>query len=208
MEVWTDQLGLAHTWGDAADLFANADFNNFDKIKNAPENFPQLGDIIIWDHKFNTGAGHTGVATGQNTDVNKLDVFEQNDPLGSACHLKSYNYAYIIGWLRPKIPADPVAVPAPTPTPTPPSAGGVDAGSILMVTMIRGIYDGLVGDFPTDDETKYRVDQLNSVSNLKQVQDIVYEICSGDARFYAKWVAPTVAKAQGSLWDKIKALFT
>ena len=35
-------------------------------------------------------------------DVNNFDCFEQNDPLGSTPHIKRYNYAYVIGWLRPK----------------------------------------------------------------------------------------------------------
>ncbi len=104
IEVWTDYLGLPHTWGDADQLFANADPFYFDKIVNTPTAIPTTGDIIVWTSEFNGGVGHTGVATGKNTNAGFVEVFEQNDPLGSPCHIKLYNYAYIQGWIRPKLP--------------------------------------------------------------------------------------------------------
>ena len=99
--VWIDALSLPHVWGNAADLFANADEKFFDKILNTPEAIPQAGDIIVWSAKFNGTVGHTGIATGT-ADMNTLECFEQNDPLKSNCHLKVYKYSYVTGWLRPK----------------------------------------------------------------------------------------------------------
>jgi hypothetical protein len=104
IEVWTDFLGLPHTWGNADDLYNNADPAHFDKIKNTPTAIPQVGDIPVWEHEFNNGVGHTGVATGKNTNMGFFEAFEANDPLKSPCHIKVYNYAYVQGWLRPKLP--------------------------------------------------------------------------------------------------------
>ncbi len=98
--VWVDILGLPHIWGNACDLFANADEKFFEKILNTPDAIPQAGDIVIWSSKFNGTVGHTGLATGTG-NTNTFECFEQNDPLGSGCHLKTYNYNGVIGWLRP-----------------------------------------------------------------------------------------------------------
>lgn len=114
VEVFIRGNGLDQVWGDAKDLYANAPEDSFLKIPNTPTAIPQQGDIIIWSGDYNGGAGHTGIATGKG-DVNTFDCFEQNDPLGSACHVKTYNYAYVTGWLRFKVqPASTVAVPSDT----------------------------------------------------------------------------------------------
>ena len=101
--VWIDALGLPHVWGNACDLFANADEQFFDKILNTPDAIPQAGDIIVWSAKFNGTVGHTGIATGTG-DTKSFEAFVQNDPLGSNCHIKAYNNNYfaVTGWLRPK----------------------------------------------------------------------------------------------------------
>lgn len=100
--VWIEELGLPHVWGHAMDLFTNADENFFEKILNTPDAIPKAGDIIVWKKAFNGTFGHTGIATGTG-DLNTFECFEQNDPLGSNCHLKSYNYNNVTGWLRPKV---------------------------------------------------------------------------------------------------------
>lgn len=102
---YIDDLGLPHVWGDAKDLFANADEKFFEKILNTPDAIPQEGDIIVWPGKFNNGAGHTGIAmSGCTLDI--LKCFEQNDPIGSPCQEKDYfgnSYLIVTGWLRPII---------------------------------------------------------------------------------------------------------
>lgn len=100
VEVWTDSLLLPHTWGDADQLFNDADTNFFQKIVNTPDNIPQVGDIVVFSGDFNKGVGHCGISNGVG-DANAFQLFEQNDPLGSACHLATYNYQFVIGWLRP-----------------------------------------------------------------------------------------------------------
>jgi hypothetical protein len=98
--VWIESLNLPHVWGDAFDMFVNADEKFFEKILNTPEALPIAGDIIIWSKKFNGTVGHTGLCTGT-ANLDTFEAFEQNDPLGSNCHLKTYNYNFVYGWLRP-----------------------------------------------------------------------------------------------------------
>lgn len=100
--VWVDMLGLPHIWGHAKDLFTNADEKFFDKILNTPDAQAQTGDIIVWTNgKF----GHTAVCH-KPIDINTFEALSQNDPIGSNCHLVTYNYLNIIGWLRPKTTED------------------------------------------------------------------------------------------------------
>lgn len=101
IEVWTDNLGLVHTWGNAKDLPAAADRSVFDVILNTPTNAPLPGDILCFDGFYGAGDGHTGIVVSATTD--SATLFEQNDPEGSTPHLKTYSYAHAIGWLHPKI---------------------------------------------------------------------------------------------------------
>ena len=109
VEVYTDALNIPHTWGNATDLFNNADPTYFKKTVNNPNDlnqFPAKGDILVISGKFNPnpdgsdGDGHTGIvwtATGTN-----VTLFEANDPFGSAPHLQDYSeYPDVIGWLTP-----------------------------------------------------------------------------------------------------------
>lgn len=98
---WIQTLSLPTFYGHAKDLYSNAPNEYFAKILNTPEAIVQEGDIVVWGARYNGTYGHTGIAKGK-ADVNNFDCFEQNDPLGSKPHIKKYNYAYIIGWLRPK----------------------------------------------------------------------------------------------------------
>ena len=75
--------------------------NFYTSIPNTPDAIPQKGDIVVWAKSYNGFAGHTGVATGKG-DLNTFECFEQNDPTGTVCHLKVYNYNHVTGWLRLK----------------------------------------------------------------------------------------------------------
>lgn len=98
--VWVDVLSLPHIWGHAMDLFANADEKFFTKILNTIDALPEAGDIVVWSKKFNGTFGHTGIAT-KTGEQTVFECFEQNDPIGSNCHVKTYKYDNVIGWLRP-----------------------------------------------------------------------------------------------------------
>lgn len=69
----------------------------FDKIVNAPNNCPLRGDIIIWGTKIGP-AGHIGIVN--NANVNSLESFDANWPVGSNPHLVEHNYTGVLGWLR------------------------------------------------------------------------------------------------------------
>ena len=78
----------------------------FTQVSNGIFNAPLAGDIIVFKPGYNGGAGHTGVATGNNSFFS-FEMFEQNDPLGQPCQLRTYGYGYlqssgIYGWLHPK----------------------------------------------------------------------------------------------------------
>jgi hypothetical protein len=99
---WERRLGLPIVYGDAADTFANAPAESYDRIGNAEDNFPLPGDIIVWGTTWGGGYGHTGVV--RSADVNSFIAIEQNNPLGSAAHMVAHkNYAGVTGWLRPKV---------------------------------------------------------------------------------------------------------
>jgi len=101
--VWVKELGLPHIWGHAKDLLINADPKSYERIDNTPTAIPQAGDIIVWKKEFNSTYGHTAIATGTG-NINTFEVFEQNNPLGTSCRLHTYkNYAYVDGWLRPRV---------------------------------------------------------------------------------------------------------
>lgn len=97
VEVWTDLLGLPHTWGNAKDLPANADRKAYDVFTAGT---PQPGDIFCFDGFYGEGVGHTGIVA-QATPTT-VTLFQQNDPGGSIPHLKTYSYAHTVGWIHPK----------------------------------------------------------------------------------------------------------
>lgn len=77
----------------------------FTWITNTPTGVPAPGDIVVWNNKVGGGHGHTGVVVSANTKT--LDVFQQNDPMGSAAYTKRYNYTNVMGWLKFKQVAQP-----------------------------------------------------------------------------------------------------
>lgn len=101
VEVWTDSLGLPHTWGNAKDLLAYADLRSYKVTMNLPTNYPVPGDIIVWGETWGGGYGHTGIIV--TAAVMSFVAFEQNDPEGSPPHLKLYEYGGVLGWLHPLV---------------------------------------------------------------------------------------------------------
>jgi hypothetical protein len=106
-ELWMDDLGLntPHEYGNARDLLANANTNNFDIIYNTPTGFPLPGDIMVWGTSWGGGYGHTGVIV--TADINQFTCFEQNNPTGHAPQINGHtNYNGVLGWLHPKVAID------------------------------------------------------------------------------------------------------
>ena len=98
---------LRSVWGLPIVKWTNAvDFpekiTDCEFITNTPEGMPQPGDVVVFK-KYGSlygSPGHIGIIVS--ADVNKMQVFEQNYPTGSACRIGSHNYLGCRGWLRKK----------------------------------------------------------------------------------------------------------
>lgn len=84
----------------AYQLWTNYRSEDFYPIENTPEAVPELGDVIIWNKTPQMAWGH--VAIFKEGNVSKFLSFDQNWPVGSACHFQNHNYSNVRGWLRPK----------------------------------------------------------------------------------------------------------
>lgn len=78
----------------------------FTRINNTPLGVPQKGDIIIWGTGYGP-FGHVGVYYSGN--VMNFKSFDQNDPVGTKCHIQSHSYRGVLGWLRPKLQDKPIS---------------------------------------------------------------------------------------------------
>ena len=85
--------GAAKVW----DTY-NKDF--FTRISNGPVNYPNRGDIVIWNTKAGGGYGHIAIAMDAGSYT--FNSFDQNWPVGSRCHKQPHNYTNVLGWLTPK----------------------------------------------------------------------------------------------------------
>ena len=84
----------------AADIWNNFLKDYFDAIKNAPENFPLNGDVIIWNKNAGGGYGHVGMVFS--ATANAFKSFDQHWRLDNKSHIESHDYKNVLGWLRPK----------------------------------------------------------------------------------------------------------
>lgn len=94
-------------WTNAVDFPSKAG-DKYDYILNSPTGVPKKGDIIIWGKPYGKYvSGSTTVYAGHiaifiDGTVNKFNSFDQNEPVGSKCHIQSHTYTGILGWLRKK----------------------------------------------------------------------------------------------------------
>ncbi len=106
IKEWEKENGWSTTFGNAIDYSKGQ--AGWQWIKNTPTGVPPAGAAVVfqepmvWDSqsKIWVEYGHIALAyTGSNQKV--LVTFEQNDPLGSAAHIKDYNYINpkCLGWL-------------------------------------------------------------------------------------------------------------
>lgn len=93
-------IGGAPFTGGTADLIFNQPQDGFYiRTPNTPTNYPEKGDLVVFNWP------HVGICTGNNTNINTLELLEMNDPIGSDAHIKLYsNYDGVLGWLRPSNP--------------------------------------------------------------------------------------------------------
>jgi hypothetical protein len=109
VNVWCQWIGIELFPGDAGDF--EYDFHpDCEWIPNTPTNFPYPGDFPVWAKSRALPAGHVGVALW--ADKDQLHSFDQNWPLGSACHEQVHNYVGVAGWMHPRKLPRPPLVPA------------------------------------------------------------------------------------------------
>lgn len=117
---WDNQFGaqcmdlyrfyLKEVWQKAQTPLVTGAFQVFNSLENEYEKIkigiPKSGDVITWDEGYAKN-GHIAIVVS--ADSKKVTVFEQNNPIGSACKTASHSYNHTIGWFRP------VTVPVPLP---------------------------------------------------------------------------------------------
>lgn len=89
-------LGLPFFKGNAIDYWT--DIPGFQRITKTWYNYPKPGDVIVWNTNVNP-FGHIAIVNWVRTF--DFGAFEQNFPVGSACHYQEHNYKNVLGWLRP-----------------------------------------------------------------------------------------------------------
>lgn len=178
--LWMDNFNVPHLYGHAMDLYKNASTKDFIKIPNTPEAVVQKGDIVIWGKGYNGTFGHTGIATGTNTDANRFDCFQQNDPLNSTPHIKNYNYAYVTGWLRPKMYTNPPVS----------EHSEKDVNKLDKSDQIKRAYKALTGVWVKQEE----IDPW--LKKDLSLDDTMIEIMKGDRRFKKVWIEPELKKLE------------
>jgi hypothetical protein len=94
-----DIIGAPILTGNAKDIWNTYPKGFYTQIPNLPNNYPQVGDIVIWDGGVGSGNGHIAIAGFSN--VWALATFDQNWIPGDPCKFVNHNYNNIIGWLRP-----------------------------------------------------------------------------------------------------------
>ena len=104
IQVYIAELGLSHIWGHAKDIFANASPNEYEKVENAPDIYPDEGDIICWNSTMGNGFGHIAIVISSDPEKDTVEVFESNNPYGEPPRKHTYsNWRGIIGWLKPYV---------------------------------------------------------------------------------------------------------
>ena len=97
VEVWLDNLGHPHVWGNALSLL-DAAGSSYTRILNTPSNYPEPGDVVVWDGVWGGGYGHCAVVLAANTVA--IVVFEQHDP--GPPTVATHDYSHVLGWLHPR----------------------------------------------------------------------------------------------------------
>jgi CHAP domain len=96
--------GAVHAYTDYPNSLINGD-SGVKRIENSIDNYPEAGDIIIWNRNRGGGNGH--IALVVEASVNSFTVFEQNNGNGDgygkddACKVTQYaDYTDVLGWLH------------------------------------------------------------------------------------------------------------
>lgn len=89
-------------WGLPQTPTVQGAFQVFDSIGQGYDKFTQghilPGDVMTWTSNYAPN-GHIGIVVSSSPTT--MQVFEQNNPINSACGTHTHNYGNIKGWFRP-----------------------------------------------------------------------------------------------------------
>lgn len=74
----------------------------FEKIENTPDNFPSLGDIVIWKPWETNKYGHIDICVDDKADVDGFAGMDQNWGMKTFERI-GHDYKNVVGWLTPKV---------------------------------------------------------------------------------------------------------
>lgn len=143
----------------------------FDLLENTESFVPIAGDIVVFKKSINGTAGHIAIVADNNSDVNGMNIFEQNLPLGANPRIRRANYNHVAGFLRPKIKV----VPQPEPiieddTVIPQIID--DNGNAMQVHAIRSTINDTKRDLKScQDNTQARINEEVEKERAKQLAD-------------------------------------
>jgi hypothetical protein len=143
----------------------------FDLLENTPSFVPTAGDVAVFRKSINGTAGHIAIVADNNSDVNGMNVFEQNFPLGANPRIRRTNYNHVAGFLRPKTQV----VPQPEPiieddTVIPQIID--DNGNAMQVHAIRSTINDTKRDLKScQDSTQARINEEVEKERAKQLAD-------------------------------------
>lgn len=197
--AFTDMLGVPNypnnpspfPYNNAYQIYT--DYGNFqqkyfDRIENTPDYIPQVGDIVVFSGNYNGGPGHVVIASGTG-NTQSFKAFSQNDPTGSRCIIRFYNYDYVLGCLRFKGQGTSTSIETP-----------IDSLVTLKQHLNGKLQDASLIKYYTDDLTRL-VDDL--ISFKKEVNEKNKVITEKDKTI--KKMAEDLALALKELSDKEKA---
>lgn len=95
---------VEEVWGRQQTPTVQGAFQVFDSIGQGYERFTtghiMPGDVMTWTENYAPN-GHIGIVVSSNATT--MQVFEQNNPVGSSCGIHTRNYGNIKGWFRPVV---------------------------------------------------------------------------------------------------------
>jgi hypothetical protein len=142
VEYWVTGNGFGRFFGNAIDV-AGQRWSGAVWTPNTPTNVPNPGDVVVWGGAVGVN-GHVDIFVAG--DVSSFTGFDQNWPIGAACHHVHHDYHGVLGWqalgLSVMSPPPPPPQPEPPPPEPPPPvvppvavpvAGGQGVTALLLV---------------------------------------------------------------------------
>ena len=161
------ELGIVE-WTNAKDFPERFNKNDFEYIENTPNGVPLRGDIMVWNGNVGGGYGHISLFLSGN--IGSFQSFDQNWSIPLFCTIENHSYNNVRGWLRPKnnwLKKEEI----------------VEIVYELESEVVEGILKGLCTETSKNEVDAYLAKGIN-------VQEIVEDVCNGNARFYDRWIAP------------------